>query len=139
MYLAQFNVAHAIDDLDSETLKEFVDSLDYVNGIAETSPGFIARNLEPVTDITGFDLLDDKRTIYTLTLWQDIASLKNFLFNSPHLSFYKQKKRWFMPTNEANYVLWWRQDKNLPTLEEAVVKLMELREQGSNDDVFTLR
>ena len=40
-YLAQVNLARAVDDLDQPAMAEFIAALNKVNGIAERSPGFV--------------------------------------------------------------------------------------------------
>lgn len=41
--VAQINIAHAKDSMESETMKGFVDRLDEINKLADTSPGFVWR------------------------------------------------------------------------------------------------
>lgn len=41
MPLAQINIALARDNMESETMKGFVDRLDEINELADQSPGFI--------------------------------------------------------------------------------------------------
>jgi hypothetical protein len=43
MHLAQFNVATAVDDLDSDRLRGFMAAIRGVNRRADRSPGFVWR------------------------------------------------------------------------------------------------
>jgi len=52
MKLAQLNIAKAKYPLDAPEIKEFVDNLDVVNAMAESSEGFIWRLKDESGDAT---------------------------------------------------------------------------------------
>lgn len=60
-YLAQLDVARAVDDLDSLRLAPFVTALPAVNAVAKRSPGFIWRLKAKGDDALAIKVTDDAR------------------------------------------------------------------------------
>ncbi len=107
MKLAQLNIALAKYPLDAPEIKEFVDNLDLVNGIAEESEGFIWRLKDDSGDATSIKLFDDPNMIVNMSVWENTDSLKNFMFRTGHRDFMRRKSEWFHRLAEDTYVLWW--------------------------------
>jgi hypothetical protein len=74
--------------------------------------------------------------ISNLSVWQDVASLVNYVFNTIHARFYDRKVEWFQPMSAPHLVMWWIEDGHIPTIDEALARLAELRMYGSNDRAF---
>ena len=72
--LAQLNIAQMKAPLDSPALKGFVDNLDRINTLAETSPGYIWRLKDADGNATSFRPFGDDYLV-NLSVWQDIESL----------------------------------------------------------------
>lgn len=138
-HLAQLNIATAIAPLESPELKEFVDNLDYINGIAEQSPGFIWRLQDESGNATDIQLFDDPKTIINMSVWQSPDALKNFMFKTDHMKFFKRKAQWFNKPVQANYVLWWLDEGQIPTVEQGLAKLKLLRQQGEQAQAFSFK
>ena len=139
MQLAQLNVAKARYPLDHPNIKDFVDNLDKVNAIAESSEGFVWRLKEESGNATGIQVFDDPDVIVNMSVWRDIASLKNFMFQTLHRDFMARKKEWFEQLSQQSYVLWWIADDHLPTLDEAVARLEHLRKEGETAYAFSFK
>ena len=139
MQLAQLNVAKARYPLDHPNIKDFVDNLDKVNGIAESSDGFVWRLKEESGNATNIKVFADPNMIVNMSVWQDITSLKNFMFATQHRDFMARKKEWFEPLKQASYVLWWIADQHQPTLQEALERLEHLRAHGESDYAFSFK
>ncbi len=77
--------------------------------------------------------------LVNLSVWQDIASLRNFVYNGAHLEIMRQRKAWFFPMQEAYNVLWWIEAGHQPSLDEAKEKLERLQSQGPTPDAFTFK
>ena len=137
--LAELNIATAIAPLDSPELKEFVDNLDYVNGLAENCDGFIWRLKDESGNATNIQMFDDPKVIINLSVWKDVDALKYFMFKTDHINFFKKKAKWFESPKEATYVLWWINDDTMPTVEQGLERLALLREQGETPKAFSFK
>ncbi|MBE1300117.1 MAG: DUF3291 domain-containing protein [Alteromonadaceae bacterium] len=138
-YLAQLNIAKTLAPLESPKLKEFVDNLDRINGIAESSPGFVWRLKDDTGNATEISAFDDPNIIVNMSVWQDIQSLKQFMFKTDHASFLMRREQWFEKPTQPTYVLWWVPKSHTPTLDEAKQKLAHLREHGDTEHAFSMR
>ncbi|WP_373959517.1 DUF3291 domain-containing protein [Vibrio gigantis] len=139
MKLAQLNIALAKYPLDAPEIKEFVDNLELVNGIAESSEGFVWRLKDEAGDATNIQAFDDPNMIVNMSVWDSVDSLKNFMFRTHHRDFMRRKGEWFHRLPEDTYVLWWIEEGHTPTLEEAIERLEHLRETGDTPYAFTFK
>ncbi|MEZ8471251.1 DUF3291 domain-containing protein [Vibrio splendidus] len=139
MKLAQLNIALAKYPLDAPEIKEFVDNLELVNGIAESSEGFVWRLKDESGDATNIQAFDDPNMIVNMSVWDSVDSLKNFMFRTHHRDFMRRKGDWFHRLPEDTYVLWWIEEDHIPTLEEAIERLEYLREIGDTPYAFTFK
>jgi hypothetical protein len=139
MHLAQLNIAKVKFDLDSPEMADFVNNLDPINAIAESSPGFIWRLKDETGDATGIEIEGHPDIIVNMSVWEDINALKNFMFKTHHVDFLKRKKEWFVPMSEASYVLWWVPEGHIPTVQEAMTKLEHLQQYGETPDAFSFK
>ncbi|UQA51743.1 MULTISPECIES: DUF3291 domain-containing protein [Vibrio] len=139
MKLAQLNIALAKYPLDAPEIKDFVDNLDLVNGIAEQSDGFVWRLKDESGDATNIKLFDDPNMIVNMSVWDNVDALKNFMFRTHHRDFMCRKSEWFHRLVEDTYVLWWIEDNHTPTAEEALARLQYLRENGDTPYAFTFK
>ncbi|MDH5916086.1 DUF3291 domain-containing protein [Vibrio splendidus] len=139
MKLAQLNIALAKYPLDAPEIKEFVDNLELVNGIAESSEGFVWRLKDESGDATNIQAFDDPNMIVNMSVWDSVDSLKNFMFRTHHRDFMRRKGDWFHRLPEDTYVLWWIEQDHIPTLEEAIERLEHLREIGDTPYAFTFK
>lgn len=139
MKLAQLNIALAKYALDAPEIKDFVDNLDLVNGIAESSEGFVWRLKDESGDATNIKAFDDPNMIVNMSVWDSVDSLKNFMFRTHHRDFMRRKNEWFHRLAEDAYVLWWVEDDHIPSLDEAIERLDHLRDVGDTPYAFTFK
>ncbi len=139
MHLAQLNIAKAKYSLDAPEIKDFVDNLEPVNNLAESSEGFIWRLKDEQGDATNIQAFSDPDVIVNMSVWDSPDALKNFMFRTHHRNFLRRKKEWFHNIPEDNYVLWWVPIGHVPTIEEAVEKLDFLRSNGDTPYAFTFK
>jgi hypothetical protein len=137
-HLAQLNIATLREPLDSPLLADFVANLDRINALAESSPGFVWRFQTPEGDATAMRPLGD-RTLINLSVWANPESLHQFVYKTNHANIMRRRKEWFTPMPQAYMVLWWVPLGHRPTVEEAVERLQQLRQQGPTPEAFTLR
>ena len=137
--LAQLNIARILAPLDSETLRDFVDNLDHINALAESSPGFVWRLQTEEGNATALRPFGDDDLLVNLSVWRDVESLRDFVFNTVHSDFLKRRREWLHRMDDAYTVLWWVPRGALPTIEEAIRRLHLLREQGPGPEAFSFR
>jgi hypothetical protein len=134
--LAQLNVAAMKAPLDSPELKDFVDNLDRINLLAESSPGFVWRLKGDGNDATSLRPLGDN-VLVNMSVWRDVAALKDYVYKSAHAEIMRRRREWFTRMAKAYMVLWWVPEGHKPTLAEAVARLETLRAQGPTPAAFT--
>ena len=139
MHLAQLNIAKAKYSLEAPEIKEFVDNLEPVNNLAESSNGFIWRLKDESGDATDIQAFSDPNIIVNMSVWDSVDALKNFMFRTHHRDFLRRKKEWFHNIPEDSYVLWWVPVGHIPTVEEAVEKLAYLRSNGDSPNAFSFK
>lgn len=135
--LAQINIAQAKDDMESETMQAFVAQLDAINQLAEASPGFVWRLQDESGDATSIQAFDDPLLLVNMSVWEDISSLKNFVYKSAHVEVFIQRAAWFHKMVEAHQALWWVPQGHIPTVAEGKARLTALRENGPGPQAFT--
>jgi len=139
MHLAQLNIAKAKYSLEAPEIKEFVDNLEPVNNLAESSSGFVWRLKDESGDATDIQAFSDPNIIVNMSVWESTDALKNFMFRTSHRDFLRRKKEWFDNIPEDSYVLWWVPIGHIPTVEEAINKLEYLRNNGDTPNAFTFK
>ena len=137
--LAQLNVARLLHDRDHPAISDFMNGLDEVNAAAEKSEGFIWRLQNDEGNATTFYLEDDPRYIVNLSVWRDTDSLMQFVQSELHLSFLKQRRRWFEKPQSAYAALWWVPAGHRPTVAEAAQRLDHVNAHGASETAFTFR
>lgn len=139
MYLAQLNIARAKYALEALEIKEFVDNLEHINNLAESSDGFVWRLKDDNGDATNIQAFSDPNIIVNMSVWDSVDALKNFMFRTHHRDFLRRKKEWFHSIPEDSYVLWWVPIGHIPTVEEAIDKLEYLRKNGDTPNAFSFK
>ncbi|RMB59112.1 DUF3291 domain-containing protein [Dokdonia sinensis] len=138
--LAQINVARMKGlSIDDPEMKDFRDNTDRVNELAETSPGFIWRDSIDTEAPKEPNVLNDEQVLINISVWEDVASLRNFTYKTFHSEFIKRQKEWFQKYGTAHYVLWWIEAGQFPSEKEAIKRLDYLEEHGASEQGFTFR
>jgi hypothetical protein len=132
--IAELNVAELKAPLDSPMLKDFVDNLDRINALAESSPGFVWRLKGEGNDATDMRPMGEK-IIVNFSVWEDVETLRNYVYKTVHVEILKRKREWFERMSMP-HVLWWVPAGYIPTVQEAVAKLELLRAKGPSPDAF---
>jgi hypothetical protein len=134
--IAELNVADLKAPLDSPELSDFVDNLDRINALAESSPGFAWRLKGDGNDATSLRPLGDN-VIVNLSVWRDVNALRDYVYKSAHVEIMRRRREWFTRMADSYMVLWWVPKGHQPTTAEAVARLMLLRERGPSTEAFT--
>jgi GNAT superfamily N-acetyltransferase len=138
VHLAQLNIARLTQPLDHPATAEFVDGLDPINALAESSPGYVWRLQGESGDATTFRPHPDPNVIVNLTVWESPEHLHDFVFKSAHTPFLRRRAEWFTPMGAPQVVAWWIDAGHLPTVEEAFARLTFLTEHGASPYAFTV-
>lgn len=124
--------------MDSPVMADFVANLDRINTLAENSPGFVWRLQDEGGNATALRPLGDDILI-NLTVWQDVDSLRKYVYQSEHTAFMRRRREWFEHMSEAYMVLWWIPKGHVPNMTEAAERLDMLRRNGPTAAAFTFR
>ncbi|MEE4192577.1 MAG: DUF3291 domain-containing protein [Halieaceae bacterium] len=136
--LAQLNIAQMRTPFEDPSMQDFVDNLDRINALADASLGFVWRLEDEEGNATAYRPFGDDLLV-NLSVWEDLESLKSFVFQSAHADIMKRRGEWFDRMPQAYLVLWWVPAGHRPTEQEAGEKLELLRSQGPTPDAFTFR
>ena len=134
--LAQVNVARLKAPLDSPELKDFVDNLDRINALAESSRGFEWRLKGEGNDATSLRGFGDD-VIVNMSVWRDADALRAFVYQSAHTAIMKRRREWFTRMAQADLCLWWGPAGHEPTIAEAKARLDLLEAKGPTPESFT--
>lgn len=138
-HLAELNVGRLLTPTDDPRVAEFMGNLDRINGLGKRMPGFVwmmEGSGEPGTGNTENSFGGDSQMITNLTVWQDAASLENFVFGTLHKHFYENRGKWFEVLGRMHFVMWWVPEGHKPTLDEAMARLEKLQSEGDSDEAF---
>jgi hypothetical protein len=138
-HLAEINVARAIAPLDSPELKEFMDALDTINGLAERSPGFVWRFKTDNGNATSVRLYDDPRIIVNLSVWTSPEALRDYAYRTDHADFWRRRRAWFEEWPGPSFALWWVPAGTRPDLAEGRRRLEHLAQHGPTPEAFGFR
>ena len=138
--LAEINIARMKGvDINDPIMKEFVDNLDGVNAIAESSDGFIWRLKDDGNNATAFNPYNDDQVIINISVWRDIASLEHFMYKTFHSDFLKRRREWFQTFGKVYTAMWWTPAGVFPNISEATDQLDYLQRNGPSEKVFDFR
>lgn len=137
--LAQANVARMRAPLDDPLMQRFVDQLDEINALAESSPGFVWRLQTEEGNATAVRVLDDDRLLLNMSVWVSLDALKRYVYDSDHLRVMRDRSAWFERMEGPFLVLWWVPAGHRPTPAEAEQRLRQLRALGPTAEAFTFK
>jgi len=137
--LAQINIARMLEPLDSPVMKDFVDNLDRINQLAESSDGFVWRLIEDDTSDSAVEVFHDDFIVVNMSVWKSIKALFDFTYNSEHKNIFKRRKEWFSNMKELHMACWYVPEGEYPTPQEGKDRLEYLNKYGESPYSFTLK
>ncbi|ULC58101.1 DUF3291 domain-containing protein [Flaviramulus sp. BrNp1-15] len=137
-YLAQVNIAKSLAPMDDPIMEDFVNNLDRINAIADSSKGFIWRLKDEDKDEAARIFKDDS-LIINMSVWTDLSSLFNFTYNSNHVEIFKRKKEWFSKIKMKYMAFWYVPEGYEPTFQDAKNRLDYLNTYGETPFAFTFK
>jgi hypothetical protein len=135
-HLAQLNIGRIRYDIDDPRMADFTNNLELVNGIAERTDGFVWRYVDDSGNATETRPYADPRMIVNFSVWESVASLERFVWQTIHKRFYGRRENWFEPIEGPSFVLWWVPAGHRPGIDEAVARLTHLAAHGASDHAF---
>lgn len=135
--LAQINIALARDEMTSETMQGFASRLDEINALADQAEGFVWRLQETSGDATSIRAFDDPLLLVNMSVWQDLESLRRYVYKSNHVELIRDRDAWFHKMKEAHQALWWVPAGHIPDVAEAKERLAHYRTNGPTPFAFT--
>jgi len=137
-HLAQVNTATLRAPLDDPSMADFVAQIREINAIADADPGFVWRlRSEGAEDATSIRAFEDQRILITLTVWQSLEALSNYVYHGGHGAIMRDRRRWFERSDQPILALWWVPAEHRPTVEEAKARLSHLCQHGSTAYAFS--
>ncbi|MEM9434538.1 MAG: DUF3291 domain-containing protein [Pseudomonadota bacterium] len=135
-HLAELNIGLLRHDIGDPRVAEFIDNIDRINALGKRMPGFVAMaETEGSAGNTGTFINGNPRLVPNLTVWEDVHSLKSFVWNTVHKKFYDRRADWFAKI-EMHFVMWWVPIGHMPSLEEGLKRLDTRREHGDSENAF---
>ncbi|MBS0657153.1 MAG: DUF3291 domain-containing protein [Verrucomicrobia bacterium] len=138
-HLAQVNIAKAKGPIDGPVMAEFVQALDEINRLAESSPGFVWRYQTEAGHAIDFQPFADPLILFNMSVWDSVANLKAYVYRSMHGQFFARRQQWFEPLSTPHMALWWIPAGTLPTPEDAKAAMERLEREGETVGAFTFR
>lgn len=137
-HIAEFNVGRIKYELTDPRMGEFIGNLELVNGIAERSPGFVWRYVDDSSrgGTTTARPFSDRRLIVNLSVWETVAALEHYVWQTVHKRFYGRRTDWFDHFEGPAVTLWWIPVAHRPNLTEAVQRFTHLQQHGPSDYAF---
>ncbi len=135
-HLAELNIGRLLHPLDDPRMADFADNLDRVNGIADRSEGFVWRLKGDSGNATGIQAFDDPRIVLNMSVWESVAALEKYVWQTVHKRFYGRRHEWFDRFEGPYFVMWWVPVGHRPTLAEALERLDHLKLHGPSDFAF---
>jgi hypothetical protein len=133
------NVARLRASLDDPAMASFVRAIADVNWLAEQSPGFVWRHRADPEPVAYGALPGEDNLIVTMSTWEDVDSLRNFVTRTAHGLFMRKRLRWFLPIPGHTTALWWVAPSDHPSIADALARLEHLRTHGPSPEAFSFR
>lgn len=137
--LAQANIGRIVAPLDDPVMAGFVDQLDFINALADHSPGFLWRLQTEDGDATAVRPFEDERILVNMSVWESLEALYEYVYRSEHLEVLRGRRQWFERMDGPHLVLWWVPAGHRPTVAEAKERLDILAGRGPCPEAFTFK
>jgi len=138
-HLAQANVARMRAPIDDPAMQGFVDRLDPLNDLADSTPGFVWRYQTEAGNATEVRVFNDELILFNMSVWESLGALRDYVYRSNHIEAVQRRSKWFEKPTRPPFVLWWVDPGYIPTVEEAKERLETLWREGPTPEAFTFR
>jgi hypothetical protein len=139
-HIAQMNMGYLLHPIDDPRIAEFAENLGRVNGVADRSKGFVWRlkdeDLSNPDNDYGRLFGRPEVALATLSVWESVADLADFVHKTVHGRFLNRRAAWFEHLDQPSYVIWPIPVGHTPTLTEGKARLVQLRAEGPSATAF---
>jgi hypothetical protein len=137
-HIAQINIGRIRAPLDDPQMAGFMNRLDEINALADSSPGFVWRLQTTEGNATYFrPYPHDDRILMNMSVWETVEALKDFVYKTVHAELLRQRHEWFEKFAGAYTTLWWVPVGHIPGIDEATKRLAYLDAHGPTQFAFT--
>jgi hypothetical protein len=136
-HIAQVNIGRIRAELDDPIMAGFVNRLEEINALADASPGFVWRLQTDEGNATYFRPFQDDRMLLNMSVWEDVESLRHYVYQTAHRELLRQRSAWFEKFAGAYTTLWWVPLGHIPGIDEARRRLDHLDAHGPTEFAFT--
>lgn len=137
--IAQVNIGRIRAELDDPVMAGFVNRLDEINALAESSPGFVWRLAGTENNATYLRPFEDPWMILNMSVWESVDHLRQFVFQTSHRELLRQRHDWFEKLTSVYAALWWVPAGHIPSVDEAKQRLAHLEKNGPTEFAFTFQ
>src|SRR5437588_1766308 len=117
-HIAQVNMGHIKAPLDDPIMAGFMNRLDVLNALADTSPGFVWRLQTNSGNATYFRPYEhDDRILLNMSVWETIEALKNYVYRTVHAEIMRHRHKWFDKFRGEFIALWWVPVGHVPSID----------------------
>jgi hypothetical protein len=134
--LAQVNIGRIVAPMDSQEMHGFASNLDFINGQAEQSQGFIWRLTGDDNNATSIKIFDDDLVIINMSVWDSVDALYKFTYSADHLAMLKRRREWFSKFNGAFFAMWYVHKDQMPTAADALLRISYIAKYGDTPHAF---
>jgi heme-degrading monooxygenase HmoA len=138
-HIAQVNIALMQAPLEDPLMAEFVSSLDEINALADSSPGFVWRLQTGQGNATDLRPYGDDRILFNLSVWESLEQLQAYVYKSAHGEVMQKRRQWFEKFEGMYFALWWVDAGHIPSVIEAKQRLDHLNEYGASAWAFNFK
>jgi GNAT superfamily N-acetyltransferase len=135
LHIAQINIGTMVAATDDPIVAEFMDNLERVNAIADTAPGFVWRLQTDSGNATEIQIFPNPLTLVNMSVWDSIEALKDYVYGSDHVAFFRRRAEWFEP-DAKRVALWYVPAGDVPELDEAVRRVEFFERNGPTSYAF---
>jgi Domain of unknown function (DUF3291) len=140
MHLAQINVGRLLHPITDPRIADFVNNLDAINALAESSPGFVWRLKDDGSNnATAISAYEDPTILMNMSVWRSPETLYEYVYKTMHRRFVQRRKEWFELFGAQYVALWWVEEGHIPTPNEGQRRLAHLERFGPTAYSFTFR
>jgi hypothetical protein len=125
--------------IDDDVMAGFVARLDSLNALADASPGFVWRYQTEAGNATEIRVFDDKLILFNMSVWESVEALEEYVYRSNHVEALQKRAEWFERPTKAPLVLWWVEDGNIPSVEDAKEHFDMLWRDGPSAAAFSFK
>ena len=137
--IAQVNIGRIRGPLEGPVMAGFVNRLEEINALADSSPGFVWRLQTSEGNATYLRPYADDRLLLNMSVWETVEALKRYVYRTAHAELLRQRHQWFEKMSRVYAALWWVPRNHIPGIDEAKKRLAHLDAHGPTQFAFTFQ